>query len=113
MTVSSNNTYHSTNISEETPLLRDVAKHDEIYDKFSVTWKRLIVLMVSFCGVLPCELPLRIVILQFQKPTGSSVYFRDLHSVHPTNLEGHEHDWVCRQVRLFTLPSDRFWWPFD
>ena len=46
--------------SEETPLLRsdqddNAAKHEAVYRRFSPAKKRLIVTMVSICGLIPCE----------------------------------------------------------
>jgi hypothetical protein len=48
----------STDATEETSLLQDVGTHtthDQVFERFSSRWKRLIVAMVSFCGILPCE----------------------------------------------------------
>ena len=46
--------------SEESPLLpsdqdRNAGKHEAVYRRFSPAKKRLIVGMVSLCGLIPCE----------------------------------------------------------
>ena len=46
--------------SEESPLLpsdqdNNVVKHEAVYRRFSPAKKRLIVGMVSICGLIPCE----------------------------------------------------------
>lgn len=95
-----------SDVDERTPLLEnDACKADLIYERFSKSKKRLIVAIVSWGGLVPCEcvpfgLSDTLLRLNFATTFGEiSFHFRYLYSIYTPNCKGIEHDRRSCEVR--------------
>jgi hypothetical protein len=87
--------------SEETPLLPSL-KHETVYNRFSKSRKRVLLILVSWCGLIPSMSESSPWDELFLITLTKSVCIWYLYTLYPPNCERPRLNWACNQVRHHT-----------